>query len=117
MEIIILSIVLFFAFLLIMRLDEQPNYVMLLHMFQHYGLKRKYRKVYSDEMLKKKAKNELVDEYLEDVRRKNEEEEEEYEEESSEEAAEEEDDTSYDTTDIPIPTAMLLPRQNIRMRI
>ena len=97
-KIVILSIVLFFAFLLIMRLDEQPNYVMLLHMFQHYGLKRKYRKVYSDEMLKKKAKNELVDEYLEDVRRKNEEEEEEYEyeEESSEEAAEEEDDTSYD---------------------
>ena len=67
-KVVFLSIVLFFAVLLILRLDTQPNYVMLLHMFQHFGFVRRYRKVYDDETLKKKAKNELVDDYLKEYR-------------------------------------------------
>ncbi len=67
-KVVLLSIILFFAVLLILRLDTQPNYVMLLHMFQHFGLVRRYRKVYDDETLKKKAGNEILGDYLKEYR-------------------------------------------------
>ena len=67
-KVVALSIILAVAVLLIMRLDTQPNYVMLLHMFQHFGLKRRYRKVYTDETLKKKAGGEIVNEFLKEYK-------------------------------------------------
>ncbi|MCR4815249.1 MAG: hypothetical protein K5879_10535 [Lachnospiraceae bacterium] len=67
----------FLTALLVIRLDEKPNYLMILHMFRHYSSVRRYSKVYDDEMLKKKAQNEVLgdylDEYKEDVKRQEEE--------------------------------------------
>jgi len=67
----------FITVLLVIRLDEKPNYLLVLHMFRHFSSPRRFGKVYDDEMLKKKAQNEVVEEYLEkykeDVRRQEEE--------------------------------------------
>jgi hypothetical protein len=92
-KVVLLSIILFFAVLLILRLDTQPNYVMLLHMFQHFGLVRRYRKVYDDETLKKKAGNEILGDYLKEYR---EEHAEDYADDEDEEESEDEYEDGYD---------------------
>ena len=72
---IVFCIAIFFlTALLVIRMDEKPNYVMVLHMFRHFSSSRRYRRVYDDETLKKKGQNEIIDEYLEeykeDIKRK-----------------------------------------------
>ncbi len=58
----------FLTALLVIRLDEKPNYLMVLHMFRHFSSVRRYSKVYDDEMLKKKAQNEVLEEYLDEYK-------------------------------------------------
>ena len=58
----------FLTALLVIRLDEKPNYLMVLHMFRHFSSVRRYSKVYDGEMLKKKAQNEVLEEYLDEYK-------------------------------------------------
>lgn len=58
----------FITALLVIRLDEKPNYLMVLHMFRHFTSPRRFSKVYDDEMLKKKGQNEVLGEYLDDYK-------------------------------------------------
>ena len=79
-KIAIISVLIFVAGLLLMRLDTQPNYMMIIHMFQHIGLPRHYRRVYTDEQLIKKASGKIVEDYIEEYREENKAENAEYEE-------------------------------------
>ena len=54
----------FLTTLLVIRLDDKPNYILVLHMFRHLTSVRRYSKVYDDETLKKKGQNEIMSEYL-----------------------------------------------------
>ena len=60
-------VVVFFITLLLLRIDTQPNYILLLHLFRHLGYVRRYAKIYDDEMLIKKNSGELADDFLEDT--------------------------------------------------
>ena len=57
-------VIVFVITLLLLRIDTQPNYIMVLHMFRHLGYVRRYAKVYDDEMLKKKHEGDLADDFL-----------------------------------------------------
>ena len=56
--------------LLLVRLDEQPNYIYFLHILSFFGYKRKFERAYTDEMIiRATAKGEretMVDEIFED---------------------------------------------------
>jgi hypothetical protein len=54
-------VLLFIAALLLARLDAQPNYVYLLNILRHFCYKRRFARVYTDEVLVKKANGEFVD--------------------------------------------------------
>ncbi|MBR6381412.1 MAG: DUF87 domain-containing protein, partial [Lachnospiraceae bacterium] len=71
-KMVICTVIFFIAALLLVRLDTEPNYVMVMHMLLHFGYQRRYRRAYDDEMLKKKVTGELGKEFLEDYREKNE---------------------------------------------
>ncbi|MCR5476320.1 MAG: DUF87 domain-containing protein [Lachnospiraceae bacterium] len=71
-KMIICTVIFFIAALLLVRLDTEPNYVMVMHMLLHFGYVRRYHRAYDDEMLKKKVTGELGKEFLEDYREKNE---------------------------------------------
>ncbi|MBR4182504.1 MAG: DUF87 domain-containing protein, partial [Lachnospiraceae bacterium] len=52
--------------LLLLRLDTEPTYMMLLHIIRHFGYVRRYARVYDDKLLKKKDnKEEMKQELLE----------------------------------------------------
>ncbi|MBR3039327.1 MAG: DUF87 domain-containing protein [Lachnospiraceae bacterium] len=68
---VICCIIAFFSVLLLVRLDTQPNYIMVLHMIRHFGYVRRYARVYDDDLLKKKASGDLGKEFLEDYQEKN----------------------------------------------
>ena len=67
-KIIFVIAIFFIAALLVIRLDEKPNYLMVLHMFRHFSSPRRFNKVYDDEMLKKKAQDEVLGEYLDEYK-------------------------------------------------
>ena len=52
---------LFIAALLLARLDTQPNYVYLMNILRHFSYKRRYGRLYTDELLKKKVEDDFVD--------------------------------------------------------
>ena len=56
---------LFIAALLLARLDTQPNYVYLMNILRHLCYKRRYGRLYTDELLKKKAEDDFVDHAVE----------------------------------------------------
>ena len=60
------------AALLLIRLDAEPNYVVILHMLRHFAYVRRYARVYDDEMLEKKGKGEIKDDFIEQYKEKNE---------------------------------------------
>lgn len=96
-------VVLFFITLLLLRIDTQPNYILLLHMFRHLGYVRRYSKIYDDEMLIKKNAGELAEDFLEgkvDVDYFEDEEDEEEEEDEGEEDASEEDASEEEADDL-----------------
>ena len=54
-------VLLFIATLLLARLDTQANYTYLLNILRHFSYKRRFARLYTDEMLKKRAAGELAD--------------------------------------------------------
>ena len=67
--------------LLLVRLDEQPNYIYFLHILSFMGYKRKFERAYTDEMIlsakEKGTRETMVDELFEDEEEEEEEDEEE----------------------------------------
>ena len=61
-----------FTGLLIVRLDTEPNYMMMLNILKHLAYSRRYEKVYDDEMILKKSDGSIKDDYLKQVREKKE---------------------------------------------
>ena len=61
-----------FTGLLIVRLDTEPNYMMMLNILKHLAYSRRYEKVYDDEMILKKSDGSIMDDYLKQVREKKE---------------------------------------------
>lgn len=45
-----------FAGLLLIRLDEQPNYLYILHILSHFGYDRQFSRIYTDKMLAERGK-------------------------------------------------------------
>ena len=64
-------IILVIAAMLLVRLDTEPNYVMVLNMIKHLAYGRHYERVYDDEMLLKKHDGTVKDEFLENYKEKN----------------------------------------------
>ncbi|MBP5331896.1 MAG: DUF87 domain-containing protein, partial [Lachnospiraceae bacterium] len=61
-------VILFITAILLIRLDAEPNYVMILHMLRHFAYKRRYARVYDDKMLEKKNSGEIEEDFLEQYR-------------------------------------------------
>ena len=64
-------IILVIAAMLLVRLDTEPNYVMVLNIIKHLAYGRHYERVYDDEMLLKKHDGTVKDEFLENYKEKN----------------------------------------------
>ena len=56
--------------LMIVRLDTEPNYMMLLNILKHLAYSRRYEKVYDDEMILKKSDGSIKEDYLKQVQEK-----------------------------------------------
>ena len=61
------------AAMLLVRLDTEPNYIMVLNIIKHLAYSRRFEKVYDDEMILKKSDGTAREEFLEDYKEKNEE--------------------------------------------
>ena len=61
------------AAMLLVRLDTEPNYIMLLNIIKHLAYSRRFEKVYDDEMILKKSDGTAREEFLENYKSKNEE--------------------------------------------
>ena len=61
------------AAMLLVRLDTEPNYIMVLNIIKHLAYSRRFEKVYDDEMILKKSDGTVKEEFLENYKEKNEE--------------------------------------------
>jgi len=56
--------ILIVAGMLLVRLDTEPNYIMVLNMLKHLAYARRYEKVYDDEMILKKSNGTIKEDYI-----------------------------------------------------
>ena len=59
--------------MLLIRMDTEPNYVMVLNMIKHLAYSRRYEKVYDDEMILKKSDGTMKEDLIKQYRTKNQE--------------------------------------------
>ncbi len=60
------------AAILLIRMDTEPNYIVILHILRHFAYVRRYARVYDDEMLEKKGRGEIREDFIERYKEKNE---------------------------------------------